>query len=406
MARIYDNIDTKFTDGLQGIISNVGVKRVDFCVGYFNLRGWDLIVNHVDTLQGDYVYEGRERKHRVCRLLIGMHRPDEDLIRQLYGNVDTTPDAEFVSRSKIQIAAQFRRQLLLGIPTAKDEMTLRRLSAQMKDGKVCVKLYLREPLHAKLYLAYRPDDNYSPIQTIMGSSNLTYSGLTRQGELNAEFGDRDQAQKLAQWFDDRWNDKFCLDITAELIKIIDTSWASELTIPPYYIYLKTAYHLSQDARNGINEYKLSPEFRNELFEFQQTAVKIAAKYISNDKRNGAMIGDVVGLGKTITACAIAKIFELNMSASTLVVCPANLQDMWRRYIRKYDLKADVISMSKPIDVEASRYYRLVIVDESHNYGAQNEAYNVERGRETPKAVYLQRVARVESMRSAQNETFT
>lgn len=366
MARIYDNIDIKFTDGLKGIIRNAGVKRVDFCAGYFNLRGWDLIVDEVDCLPGDYVYEVRERKQRVCRLLIGMHRPDEDLIRQLYGNADTTPDAEFVSRSKIQIAAQFRRQLLLGIPTAKDEQTLRRLSAQMKEGKVCVKLYLREPLHAKLYIAYRPDDNYSPIQTIMGSSNLTYSGLTRQGELNAEFGDRDQAQKLARWFDDRWNDTFCLDITAELIKIIDTSWASEHTIPPYYIYLKTAYHLSQDARNGINEYKLSPEFRNELFEFQQTAVKIAAKYISNDKRNGAMIGDVVGLGKTITACAIAKIFELNMSASTLVVCPANLQDMWRRYIRKYDLKADVISMSKPIDVEASRYYRLVIVDESHN----------------------------------------
>lgn len=44
MARIYDNIETKFTEGLQGIITNVGVKRVDFCVGYFNLRGWNLVV--------------------------------------------------------------------------------------------------------------------------------------------------------------------------------------------------------------------------------------------------------------------------------------------------------------------------------------------------------------------------
>lgn len=41
-----------------------------------------------------------------------------------------------------------------------------------------------------------------------------------------------------------------------------------------------------------------------------------------------------------------------------------------------------------------------------DYGAQNEAYNVERGRKTPKAVYLQRVARVEAMRLEQNETFT
>ncbi len=43
MARIYDNIETKFTQGLQGIITNAGVKRVDFCVGYFNLRGWEKI---------------------------------------------------------------------------------------------------------------------------------------------------------------------------------------------------------------------------------------------------------------------------------------------------------------------------------------------------------------------------
>ena len=38
MARIYDNIETKFAEGLQGIITNVGVKRVDFCVGYTTSR--------------------------------------------------------------------------------------------------------------------------------------------------------------------------------------------------------------------------------------------------------------------------------------------------------------------------------------------------------------------------------
>ena len=52
---------------------------------------------------------------------------------------------------------------------------------------------------------------------------------------------------------------------------------------------------------------------------------------------------------------------------------------------------------------AFRYAKEVWADD---YGAQNEAYNVERGRKTPKAVYLQRVARVEAMRSAQNEMFT
>ena len=366
MARIYDNIDIKFTDGLRGIIENTGVKRVDFCVGYFNLRGWNLIVEQVDKLPGGYVYEDDKCRMRFCRLLIGMHRPDEDLIRSLYSHQEALPDSEYVQRCKRQIAEDFRKQLLLGLPSAADERTLRRLSVQLKEGKVCVKLYLKEPLHAKLYLAHRPDDNFNKIQAIMGSSNLTYAGLTRQGELNAEFADSDSAEKLARWFDDRWNERFCLDITEELARIIDESWAGDKIIPPYYIYLKTAYHLSQEARSGIKEFTLPPEFRHDLFDFQQTAVKIAAKNLNNDKRGGAMIGDVVGLGKTITACAIAKLYEMAFASSTLIICPANLQDMWRKYIKKYDLKAEVQSMSKPIDVDSARYYRLIIVDESHN----------------------------------------
>ena len=365
MARIYDNIETKFTEGLQGIITNVGVKRVDFCVGYFNLRGWNIVVDQIDTLTGDFVYEDDKRIFRKCRLLIGMHQPSDELIRQLYTE-QQLPDANYVSQCKLAIAHDFRRQLQLGFPTKQDEFTLRRLSAQMKDEKVCVKLYLREPLHAKLYLAHRPDDNFNKIQAIMGSSNLTYSGLTKQGELNAEFGDSDSAEKLASWFDDRWEDKFCLDITKELIEIIDNSWAGDKEIPPYYIYLKTAYHLSEEARSGIKEFSIPTEFRGALFDFQQTAVKIAARHLNNEKRGGAMIGDVVGLGKTITACAIAKMYENTFGSNTLIICPANLQDMWAKYRKQYDMKADIMSMSKPIDVDNARYYKLIIVDESHN----------------------------------------
>lgn len=365
MARLYDNIDLNFTDGLQGMITNIGVRRVDFCVGYFNLRGWNIVMDQIDTLEGDYVYENDKREFRRCRLLIGMHRPDEELVRQLYTSTNP-PDANYVSRCKLEIARDFKRQLLLGLPTKQDEFTLRRLSAQMKDEKVCVKLYLKEPLHAKLYLAHRPDDNFNKIQAIMGSSNLTYAGLTKQGELNAEFGDSDSAEKLSHWFDDRWDDKFCIDITNELINIIDNSWAGERDIPPYYIYLKTAYHLSDEARSGIKEFTIPPEFKNTLFDFQQTAVKIAARHLNNEKRGGAMIGDVVGLGKTITACAIAKMYENTFGSNTLIICPANLQDMWAKYRREYDLKADIMSMAKPIDVDNARYYRLIIVDESHN----------------------------------------
>ena len=364
MARIYDNIESKFVQGLQDLITDVGIKRVDFCVGYFNLRGWDLVVNQIDQIPGDYVYENDKQEFRRCRLLIGMHQPDEELVRQLY-STPQIPDAAYVQQCKLEIAREFKKQLLLGIPTQRDEWTLRRLSSQLKEGKVCVKLYVAEPLHAKLYLAYSPEAR-NKIAAILGSSNLTYAGLTKQGELDADIENNRDLEALADWFEDRWNDRFCIDITEELIEAIDSSWASEEIIPPYYIYLKTAYHLSADARSGVKEFTLPPEFQRELFDFQQTAVKIAARHLNSDKRGGAMIGDVVGLGKTITACAIAKIYEMTYASSTLIICPANLQDMWDKYRKRYDLKADIMSIAKPIDIDNARYYRLIIVDESHN----------------------------------------
>lgn len=378
MAQIFDNIEQRFTDGLKGYLSTNGVTRVDFCVGYFNLRGWNLILNEVDALPGEYVDEQSSPTpiHRTCRLLIGMHQPHEELTRWLYSKEDHTPDNNFVRQQKIKIAIDFRRQLQIGLPTKQDEWTLRRLSAQMKEGKVCVKLYVRHPLHAKLYIAHNPNNYPHPVYALMGSSNLTYSGLTGQGELDVAIDDSDNEKKLARWFDDRWNDRYCIDITQELIDVIDNSWAGEVIIPPYYVYLKTAYHLSQEARSGIKEFTLSPEFRKELFDFQQTAVKIAARHLRNDRRGGAMIGDVVGLGKTITACAIAKLYETTFASSTLIICPANLQTMWQGYAKKYDLKVDIMSMAKPIDVDNARYYRLIIIDESHNLrnGASGRRY--------------------------------
>lgn len=365
MAQIYDNISTQFTEGLKSIISNTQVKRVDFCVGYFNLRGWGLIINEIDALDGDFIYENDDNVHRICRLLIGMQRPGIEIIkRYINSQTNQIPDSDEVKLCKRQIADDFRKQLIIGKQTNFDEVNLRRLSAQLKAKRVCIKLYLKEPLHAKLYLAHRPDDNFNKIQAIMGSSNLTYGGLNGQGELNAGFSDSDHAEKLANWFDDRWEDRLSIDISEELTDIIDNSWAGEKIIPPYYIYLKTAYHLSREARNSISEFSLPREFKKDLFPFQETAVKLAARHL--ERRDGAMIGDVVGLGKTITACAIAKVYELNNSCSTLILCPANLQTMWTKYVVKYDLKADIHSISKPIDETNVRHYDLVIIDESHN----------------------------------------
>ena len=52
MSKIFDNIGMTFESGLKAILSNLGVKRADFCVGYFNLRGWKLVADNVDALSG------------------------------------------------------------------------------------------------------------------------------------------------------------------------------------------------------------------------------------------------------------------------------------------------------------------------------------------------------------------
>jgi hypothetical protein len=138
-----------------------------------------------------------------------------------------------------QLAEEFRDQLTVGVPTNQDEITLRCLADQIKYGKVVVKLFLLHQLHAKLYLLFRQDP-INPIVSYLGSSNLTLSGLSSQGELNEDVLDADAGEKLANWFEERWNDRFCIDISNELIDIIGQSLAREELIPPYYIYLKMA----------------------------------------------------------------------------------------------------------------------------------------------------------------------
>src|SRR5690606_30979002 len=144
---------------------------------------------------------------------------------------------------KKAMAHEFKEQLTFGIPRSTDEKALQQLSLQLKDKKLRVKLFLSHPLHAKLYLGFR-NDKKSPIIGYDGSSNLTMSGLEKQGELNVDVVEKDAAEKLADWFNDRWDDRFAIDISEELAEIIDESWAGDKLIPPYYIYLKIAYHLS------------------------------------------------------------------------------------------------------------------------------------------------------------------
>ena len=361
MPRIFDNLTpgTRLLPALRETLD--AASRADFCVGYFNLRGWRDIAPYVDRW-GDG--EG------PCRVLIGMQpRPDEELRDALRKVLNLPGDPSGIDnaaahRLHLELAELMRAQLTAGSPTDEDERTLRRLATQLRARRVVVKLFLRHPLHAKLYLMGR-DDPIVPLVGYVGSSNLTFSGLAGQGELNIDVLEQDAAHKLQDWFNDRWDDAFCVDVTDELAAIIDESWAGEVPVPPYHVYLKMAWHLSNEARAGLDEFRIPSVFGDRLLPYQEAAVKIAARYLN--QRGGVLIGDVVGLGKTLMATAVARIFEDDQGIETLVLCPRNLVRMWEDYVGDYGLRATVLPISQAIRrLPELRRYRLVIVDESHN----------------------------------------
>jgi len=355
VPRIFDNIELPLLPALRETIKLS--YRADFCVGYFNLRGWRRIGDLIEAYVGN--------PGAGCRLLVGMQSLPADELNASFSLIShhSGIDNNAIIRLKKRMAEEFRQQLTIGAPSDIDEQGLRRLSYQIKTGKVIVKLFLAYPLHAKLYLVHRQDPN-SPIVGFLGSSNLTLSGLSKQGELNIDILDFDACNKLQKWFDDRWEEYGCIDISKELAEIIDRSWARAELIPPYHIYLNIVYHLSREAIAGIAEFQIPRDFKG-LFKFQEEAVKLAARHIT--KRGGVIIGDVVGLGKTLVGTAIAKILQEDCLLETLIICPKNLVKMWQEYADNFRLLAKVLSISLvQQELPELRRYRVVLIDESHN----------------------------------------
>ena len=165
MPRIFDNIEQDLLPALRETLAVS--ERADFCVGYFNLRGWGKICDFVEKWSGV--------SGSCCRLLVGMQKLPQDQVREAMSLLDDSAmiDAKRIVQLRKQLAEEFRKQLMIGAPTNEDEAALQRLAKQIKDKKVLVKLFLRHPLHAKLYLLYRQDLDCTPM---IGQIGLGESG--------------------------------------------------------------------------------------------------------------------------------------------------------------------------------------------------------------------------------------
>jgi hypothetical protein len=119
------NIDQSLLPALRHTLAVA--DRADFCVGYFNLRGWKQIDHLIDHWPGGPA--------GCCRLLVGMQRlPGDELRSAMHvgGGADGI-DNQMALRLRRRLAEEFRAQLTIGIPTDADEAGLRRLAAQIRD---------------------------------------------------------------------------------------------------------------------------------------------------------------------------------------------------------------------------------------------------------------------------------
>src|SRR5690606_8756457 len=207
------------------------------------------------------------------------------------------------------------------------------------------------------------------------------------------FDDEAHTATYLQLFDRIWNDPAKLqDVTDAICDHIESVYQEN---SPERIYFLTLYNIFKEFLEDINEDVL-PNDRtgyqdslvwNKLFNFQRdAAIGIINKL---ETFNGCILADSVGLGKTFTALAVVKYYELR-NKSVLVLCPKKLADNWLTY--NHNLKTNLLAADRlnydvlnhtdlqrksgyshgtPLKQVNWGNYDLVVIDESHNFRNNN-----------------------------------
>ena len=196
-------------------------------------------------------------------------------------------------------------------------------------------------------------------------------------------------------FEQIWHDpEKAEDITAQVCEHISAVYNENSPESIYFLILYNIFNefledISEDVMpNDLTGYKDSLIWQK-LFNFQQdAAIGIINKL---ESYNGCILADSVGLGKTFSALAVIKYYELR-NKSVLVLCPKKLADNWQNYNQNLvtnifakdrfnytvlchtDLQRDRgYSLGIPLDRINWGNFDLVVIDESHNF-RNNEAY--------------------------------
>ena len=244
-------------------------------------------------------------------------------------------------------------------------------------------------LHGKLYLT-APNPS-----SIVGSSNFTRRGLGASSHSNIEINlastDIEICAELRAWFDQIWaDDKLTTDAKRQVLDALGRVGKEHA---PELIYYKTLYELFRadidarlDQEGRIGDVELGDTaIWNTLYQFQKDGALSAITKL--ERHNGCILADSVGLGKTYTALAVIKHFELR-NDRVLVLCPRKLRENWSLYLDQIghtrnpftddrfaytllshtDLSRDG---GKVGDIDLANFnwqnFDLIVIDESHNF---------------------------------------
>lgn len=235
----------------------------------------------------------------------------------------------------------------------------------------------------------KPDETiaYAPINSFTTSDLGCERGNNIMSLVNRI--DAPLAGEYVKMFEQIWNDKSLLqDVTEQVVDGITAAYNEN---SPEFVYFVAIYNIFSEFLEDVSEDVLPNEatgFKetkiwNKLYAFQKDAVLAIINKL--EKFNGCILADSVGLGKTFTALAVIKYYELR-NRNVLVLAPKKLGDNWNTYRENYlnnpiaedRLRYDVLyhtdlsrdhGMSGHIDLAKLNWsnYDLVVIDESHNF---------------------------------------
>ena len=225
-------------------------------------------------------------------------------------------------------------------------------------------------------------------------------GLTSSNRLGSYFvlaGVDELVENSLVEFDAIWNDETKVkDVTENVLEQIKLIYKEN---SPEWLYFVTLYNIFSDELDNLSEDNVIKEgtnFKetvvwNKLFEFQKDGVLGIIDKI--ERFNGCILADSVGLGKTFSALAVIKYYELR-NDRVLVLAPKKLRDNWLTYkqndkknilvddrfrydvLNHTDLSRDS-GYTGDINLESINWsnYDLVVIDESHNFRNNNAVKN-------------------------------